>query len=474
MLRQTSSYMIAHGVSALLGFSAIVIFTRLLSPEQYGIYVFGMSVASIANAVLFDWVRLAILRYQSEGGGTDIRITAFAGYALSASLSPIIVLVLVVATGADWPDLALATLLALALGLFEFGQEILKARQEPGAYMRAAITRAVVTLCTSFVLVQLGFGGIGMLLGLSTAYLACGMIFAPRIWRRPVRGFDRVDFRRAAAFGVPIAISGAVFAVHAALDRLIVIQLLGEGAAGVYGASADLVRQIILFPAIAVGSAVVPMIIRSLAEGGTARANGQLAASIELLVAVVLPAVAGLAIVAAPFSAVVLGPEFRDATAQLIPILAFAWLLHAITDQYVQVSFHLAKAPRFVLMQGTVLLCVNVSVTLMLVPRIGLVGAAWALVIAELAGVVAGFLFARRAHPLPLPIGPLMRVVAATAMMAAPTLLVTRMDWPDPFLALIAAVVTGIASYALAAILLDVMGVRGKILAQLRPAPAGA
>jgi O-antigen/teichoic acid export membrane protein len=468
MLRQASSYMIAHGVSALLGFSAIVIFTRLLSPEQYGIYVVGMSVAGIVNAILFAWVRLSILRYQSEGEGADVRLAALAGYGLSAALSPLVVLMLFVATSSPWPELALAALVALALGLFEFGQEVLKARQEPGAYMRAAITRAVLTLGISLALVQMGLGGIGLLLGISAAYLACGVIFAPRIWRGPIRGFDGADFKRMAAFGAPMALSGAVFAVHAALDRLIVVQLLGEGAAGVYGASADLVRQIILFPAMAVGSAMVPVVIRSLAEGGKARADGQLLASAELLLAVVLPAVVGLAIVAAPFAALVLGPEFRDIAALLIPILAFAWLFQAITHQYVQVSFHLAKAPHFLLLQGVVLLCVNVAATLLLVPRFGIVGAAWALVIAEAAGVVAGFLFAGRAYPLPLPTGRLVRVFAATMAMAVPTLLIARMPWPDPVFVLIASIVTGIVVYGIAVVLLDVLDLRRQVTTLLR------
>ncbi len=472
MLRQASSYMVAHGVSAVLGFSAIIIFTRLLSPEQYGIYVVGMSVAGIVNAVLFDWVRLSVLRYQSEGEGADIRLTAFASYGVSAALSPLVVVILMLVTGGSWPDLALAALVALALGLFDFGQEILKARLEPGAYMRAAITRAVLTLGTSLVLVQAGLGGVGLLLGLTTAYLATGLIFSPRIWRGPIRGFDLADFRNIAAFGVPMALSGAIFAVHAALDRLIVVHLLGEGAAGVYGASADLVRQIILFPAVAVGSAMVPVIIRSLAEGGAQRADKQFVTSAEMLMAAVLPAVVGLAIVAAPFSMLILGPEFRDTAAVLIPVLAFAWLFQAITHQYVQVSFHLAKTPKLFLMQGIVLLLVNVAATLMLVPRFGIVGAAWALVIAELAGVAVGIMLARRAHPLPLPLGRLLRVMAATAMMAAPTLLVARMDWLDPFLTLAAAVVTGMVTYALAAVVFDILGLRRLVLAQLRPASA--
>lgn len=469
MLRRTSSYMIAYGVPAVLGFCAIVLFTRLLSPDEYGVYVVGMSVAGIVNAVLFAWVRLSVLRYQSEGEDTDIRMSALAGYMLSACLSPLVLLAMMFIAGLSAVQLVLAGFVALALGLFEFGQEILKARQQAGTYTRAAILRSVLTLGFSLTLVMLGLSGEGLLLGIAGAYLAASLFFARSIWRGPVRGFDRVIFTTMLTFGAPMALSGAAFALHAALDRLIVVYLLGEASAGVYGASADLVRQIILFPAMAVGAATVPVIIRSLGEGGAQRADAELRSAFELLLAVVVPAVIGLAIVAPAFSALMLGPEFRDMAALLIPILAFAWLFQAVTHQFVQVSFHLARKPRLLLMQGIVLLSVNVAATLVLTPRFGLAGAAWALVIAEAIGVFAGYLLARRAHPLPLQTGPLLRVAGAGLAMAVPTLMAMRLA-DDPLAQLAVAVPVGIASYAIAALAFNISGIRTLALQRLLPA----
>ena len=43
MLKQASIYLVAHGSSALLGLLSVVLFTRLLSPAEYGIYIVGMS-----------------------------------------------------------------------------------------------------------------------------------------------------------------------------------------------------------------------------------------------------------------------------------------------------------------------------------------------------------------------------------------------------------------------------------------------
>ena len=67
MLQQTLQYSIASLVSAIIGLLSAICFTRLLTPEAYGVYVVGLSTAGVISAVLFTWVRVSALRFQSEG-----------------------------------------------------------------------------------------------------------------------------------------------------------------------------------------------------------------------------------------------------------------------------------------------------------------------------------------------------------------------------------------------------------------------
>jgi O-antigen/teichoic acid export membrane protein len=58
-------YLCAYMVPALVGFLALILYTHLLSPAEYGVYVIGSSVAAIISAVFFAWVRQSVLRYQA-------------------------------------------------------------------------------------------------------------------------------------------------------------------------------------------------------------------------------------------------------------------------------------------------------------------------------------------------------------------------------------------------------------------------
>lgn len=471
LIRQTSTYMVAHGTSAALGFLAVILFTRLLTPAAYGVYVVALSVAGIISALLFTWVRLSVLRFESEGEASDIRLTALAAYLASLLTLPAVLAACTLAFGMPVERALAAAALALALGLFELGQEILRARLDSATYMRAAVVRAFAAIGLSYGLVQAGWGGFGLVGGVAGAYLISAALFSGTIWKRPLKPFDRAAFRTMLGFGVPMAMSGGVFALHAALDRLLVAWLLGDAAAGVYGAAADLVRQIILFPALSVASAVVPLAIRSLAEEGASAADAHLTRSGELLLAVVMPAVVGLAIVAPHFAALILGPEFRGTAAVLIPILVFAWLFQTISQQFVQVSFHLAKKPSLMVAHGAAILVVNVVAMLLLVPAFGLKGAAWSLVIAEAAGVVAGYLLSQRAHPLPFSWLPVLKVLLAVTVMAVPTALIEWADPGDSAANLATSVTAGIAIYAAAALALDLAGIRTAALRRLRGEP---
>jgi hypothetical protein len=87
MLSQTFHYSVASVVSAAICLLSAIMFTRLLSPEEYGVYVVGLSTAGIVSA----------LRFQSEGGAVDpvagpkvSDLRTFAGFGIPIALSGIV------------------------------------------------------------------------------------------------------------------------------------------------------------------------------------------------------------------------------------------------------------------------------------------------------------------------------------------------------------------------------------------------
>lgn len=464
MIRQVSSYLLANIVSAILGFVSVVIFTRLLGPAEYGVYIIGFSIAAMTSALLFGWIKSSVVPFTAHDQSADLRITAGLAFVALIPLVP----VLYVGISAFAPQYASyllpAILLAYGIGFFEFYLEVFRARQQTGAYLWATIIRAAAALTLSLLFItEFGLGGVGLILSVMASYLVTSIVFAALLWRRPLKPLDPALLKAMLVFGLPMTVSGAVFVLQTMLDRFVVAGTMGEHSAGIYGASADLVRQIILFPGVAIGTAVAPIAVQLLARNERAELDRHLLDSTELLLGILAPAVAGLAIIASKLVFLVLGEDFRLEAAGLIPFIALAWLFRSFSYQLLHVSFQIRKAPGLMLAQGLAILAINALALFILVPRFGLMGAASALIISEASGVVIGYFLTRRAYPLPVDPRPLAKVGLATLGMAVPTILVDRAMPGMGAFDIGLPILVGILAYGLCAYGLDLAGVRSRL-----------
>ena len=63
LLRHSLQYLIARGLPGLISFAALVIYTRLLTAEEFGIYALIISGTTLAQVLLFQWLNLVVARF---------------------------------------------------------------------------------------------------------------------------------------------------------------------------------------------------------------------------------------------------------------------------------------------------------------------------------------------------------------------------------------------------------------------------
>jgi O-antigen/teichoic acid export membrane protein len=204
--------------------------------------------------------------------------------------------------------------------------------------------------------------------------------------------------------------------------------------------------------------------VRAYANGGAGEARPHLEFSLEILLAAVLPAVVGVAQTSSYIAGVILGPEFRDTAAQIMPILAFAWLFQSFSQSYIHASFHLAKTPFMMTTQSIAMLTANLLVMPLLLARFGLIGAAASLVIVEGFGAAFGWYLTHRAFPLPFNAFKATRIVAATAIMAL-VLTFLKPLLPIGIISFGILAATGCLVYVAAAFAFDIAGLRKTAIA---------
>ena len=468
MLRHASQYMVASVVAAVFGFISSATFTRLLSPGDYGIYVIGVGIAGFASSILFTWLRFSVMRLQAEGGERDLRATAFVGYGMSIAAAPLLLLVIPWLAHRGWPEVGCAIVLSIGIGLVELGQEFMRARFEVREFVAGAVLRTLVSFALCLAAIEMGWGGYGLLAGTALGYYASAAFSARTIWRAPRAKADFGELRLFFRLGFVFTITAFVYTFQCSMDRLFLAWHSSEAFSGLYGASADLTRQIIQMPAGSIAAAAFPIAVNSLVRHGTFRAREQLERFGAVLLAISMPAAAGLALTIPYLASFLLGPAFRDTAARIVPMLAAGWLLQCFTQYYVHVSFHLAKKPEWSLLQGFCSVAVNIASIWPLTEAWGLQGTAASFMISEACGIAVGVAITRFAYPLPSLLAPLARTLLATGLMAVAVLALERL-LPVPGALTFATLATsGMVVYGLAAVALNICDVRG-VLRTLGP-----
>ncbi len=479
LARQTAFYFIANAFSAVFGLLNVVIFTRFFAVDAFGDYVLGLAFATFFATFLSSSIKLAILREQARGDGTDIRSAALAALLLCGLALPLGYAAARLINLA--PAVALASIgLTLAVVVFDTSQELLRAEQKAASFMRGTMVRAVLVSAIGIAFTLFGKTGALLLASTSFAYLIAAMSFWRIAWGSTAPRFNAARLREMARTGFPLTISLSLLALSGIADRFLLANLAGTAAAGQFGASLDLVRQSLIIPAISIASAFVPMTVRLLATRGAPDARSHLEKCLEILFATTLPACVGFAIVSPQLADVVLGPNFRETAHRAMPVLSAALLFQVLTQQYLHTSFLLSNRTVFYLLNTGSSIVWNLVASYLLISHFGVMGAVWGRLVTEIFGFLNALLLSRVSFPMPFPLPRLARIVVATAAMGIAVNILAKATVEYGPTALIGLVPVGVAVYAAAAWLLDVGELRAvslslaqRILRWMSGAPDG-
>jgi len=477
LLSQTAINFAANVFSAAFGLINVIIFTRFLAPNEFGTYVLGLGFAQITSTFMVSWLRLPIMREQARGDGTDVRGIIVPGLLLSCLLAPIAYVCAPLAGLAALPASAAAAL-ALAIGFFETSLELLRVKLQAFTVMKATMVRAVLVSALGIAFIAVGHTGVLLLTATALAYFLATLAITHNAWGGTAIRIDGVRLLRMVRAGLPLTASLTLLAFSSVIDRFIIAHLAGSASAGQYTAGVDLVRQALMIPAISAAAAFFPLAVQIHANKGVAAARDHLEECFEFLLAGMLPACLGFAVLSTHLANVILGPDFRSTAIAVMPIVSIAVIFQMLSYQYLHVSFLLSERNSFYLWNTGSVLIFNAVASYFLILHFGSIGAAWGRLVAEIFGFLGALLLTRWAFSMPMPLGRLTRVLIATVVMAFAVRGLDLAIGPSDKVGLALLIPSGVAIYIAMCWLLDIAQTRhrlqrglqiaGKTLTQLR------
>jgi O-antigen/teichoic acid export membrane protein len=308
---------------------------------------------------------------------------------------------------------------ALVLGNLVAVPQVLWAAQERAA--RLVALRVVASLLGAAVSFGLLLGAKLGVISLFWAGILASTLLLPIYlrfgWGTFGFAWDAGVLRRALAFGLPMVVHLVGHWALEAADRFILERYLGREAVGLYTIAYGAASTLLLVNA-SINGAYVPQLVRALSGGD----HSFIARSSTYFLGASAAATLGCLALAPTFIRGVYAAHVRDAAA-LAPALALTGILHAVYLIDVNGLFQAKRT-------GMIPLCsagagaVNIALNLWWVPRLGLIGAAWATVLGYAGLAVLFRLARRRVLRLPFERGRLARIFGVAAPTAAAAWLV--------------------------------------------------
>jgi O-antigen/teichoic acid export membrane protein len=423
VLKSGAIYFAGRFGAALVNLLSVAIYTRLLSPGEYGVYALVLSGTVMIYAGMMQWLTLALARFLPAYQDHEAILLSHIATAYGATA-------LLVIAGAcalvKWlvlaPDtrtlLVLGTGILLAMSLAELTLVTFQMRGKAYCYIRFAFLRVAVAAAMGALLAYIGWGSVGLLFGVAAGHLCIVLPNLVPTWGSIRRSLLRKELvRELAAYGFPFAMTGALAAIIDASDRYIVGILIGTDAAGLYAAPCDLAMRSMYILMVVVAMAGNPIILRTYEAGGEAAVRPLIRRQAELLLGLALPAAIAYALLAPAIAETFFGEAFQVTARELMPWIAAATVLKGFQAFCLALAFSLPKQPLRLTCIFAFGAITNALLNFLLIPPMALVGAAVSTVVAYALILIGSFLTGRKLFPLPLPKAGFTKILIACAIL---------------------------------------------------------
>ena len=410
---QTAIYGISSIVVRMLSYLLFPYYTHVFGQTQYGVVTDVYALIPFALVVLTMGMESSYFRFAGktdEAGKRHLFATTWGITSLAAAVFAALVVLLrgpvASALGYVYVEHPSYVVLMALIVMFDVWATIPFSRlREQGRAVR------FVTLKIVNIVLQVGLALAFGALGLFRSEFGVGWVFVANLaasvltWAlilpscdRVIPRVDWVQLRRIFAYSMPLLIGGVAGTAGEFLDRQLIKILTPESVAfaqlGVYGAVTKIAVVMLLFTQM-YRLAAEPFFLSNFRKEEFVETN---AAALKYYVMVAMAIFLGIALFKDLF-ALLAGPAFREGV-YILPVILLGHLLAGV---WLNLSFWYKREERtrYAVYVTVVGLVFNVAANVVLIPRMGFYGAAWARLISEAAMVAVSWWLNRKYFPTP-------------------------------------------------------------------------
>jgi O-antigen/teichoic acid export membrane protein len=399
MAKGTLYLMIANGLFALVGYIIHFWLGRSLGPVEYGTFGVVLALMTTIDLLITSGIPRSAAKYIAEDYSTVGNIIRDANRIQLVFCSLLFVLYFglagVIADLLNDPSLTpYIRISALAIptygfysvystgylnGLRKFGKQ---------AISTTGVSLAKVSLV--LILVLIGFGVKGAIIGYASSALI-GFLLAWRFLGSLRKSKATFGWRTLVVFGIPATLFAAMFFLLISID-LFAVKAIGRGEAEVgYYTSAATISKVPYYLFAGLAMTLLPSISRATSANDIELTNSYIKQSMRYMLMLLIPGVLLISATSADLLALVYSSMYMQAASSLSVLVFGTGLLSMF---FVLAHIIMGSGKPWVIMKIALpLIVLDIFFNIFMVPRYGLVGAAWATTVTGFLGMCAAAIY---------------------------------------------------------------------------------
>ncbi|RMF62250.1 MAG: flippase, partial [Calditrichaeota bacterium] len=398
VLNQSLIYSFVSIGTILAGFISFPIWTRLLSPEEYGIY--NLIIVSIGFLTTFSKAGLqkAVIRFYSEfaAGRNGRPISVYYSTMLVGSLiAGCFFSVLFVALASVFQStfslgvstktlLLLIAVIVVMLSLNSVLISFFRVEQRAVSFTILSFIHRYGNIGASVLFaIGLKMGMVGLFIGqaLIETVVAVGCI-ARLLWRKElfVKHFSLKFLREALSFGIPLMPVESSKWILAYMDRFVIQIFMGAAAVGFYSVGYNMTLYFSTLLAAPFNLAITPMYLDIWEKHGREKTTEFLNSVLDYFLMLAIPLICAFSFLGGDLIDLLASSKYHGASV-VLPYLVIPIVLNASYTVF-GAGLLIYKKTKLVMYYTFVAGGVNIALNFLLIPKFGLMGAAVATLIA--------------------------------------------------------------------------------------------
>jgi O-antigen/teichoic acid export membrane protein len=396
LYRESSHYLSGQIAAMALAFVSFPVFTRVLSVADYGMMSLAFQIAATAVVLSKMGLQNSIQRFYQEYA-TSSKADALGKFCstilFGAALCAMAVAILFIIGLELVPDSLISPVLKKVLligsglifvrGIQPIVMNFLRAQRRTRAFNGFDVLAKGTSIALVCLLLFAWSRSVkAVLIGTVAVELASVVVLTAMVFPRgtiSLSAFDQKLFRSALAFGLPLAGCELAAVILDSGDRVLVQHYLGFQALGYYSCAYNITNYIAMFLMYPVNLAVVPIYMKMWDTRGPEETGAFLSKALDNYIMAALCVLAGVAVTARS-AVIVLGSQKLQEASTLLPVLMLGVMLYTL-HIFFNAGLIIHKKTTTMVKIVASSAGLNIVLNILLIPRIGLQGAAIATLI---------------------------------------------------------------------------------------------